>query len=1741
MTSNILQTELSNLIQESKRKNADLKHAAEQSLGELRALPSTSEQQLAADLVRKPHFAKPFILACHSKHAKLSGIGVLCLQRLVASRSLPAEQLKDVLDGLKETTGFGLDVQLKILQTLPSLLQNYSEDLHGELIGTILETCGTLQCSKTAAVGNTAAATLQQLLLSIFEKVSNEDEKANVVPATSLSIDDKQIDVGPAAYDAYRVLDDLCRHIEGESLQFLQIKSLSPIFILELIESVLTNNGNLFAHHPEQVQVLRFRLMPLTMRYLTERHNFRLTVRMARILFMLLKRHLKLLSAECEMALSLLTHLLDPDAAAPWKRVLCMEIFRGLHSEPALIRLIYFMFDEHEDRKSIIRDHMASLVRLASEKPSLIGVGNQSTVPVGLASSRDDTEEQVALESGGVAGVIGSAVSSADANVPGISNQWSLVRTPYMELMDKTDAPNPPDTYIYSLVLNCISAFSEGLAKFILPLTVPEKGKRKHRGGRGADRDDATDANQLQRASSGKSSSGTQSKKTSISLNPLELESHPQLSGIRTSANIVDTCWPAVLATCSTFLYAALDGEFYHNLVRSFQKLTHVAGLLRLSTPRDAFLTTLGKAAVPADSLSQNAPTPILPQGLDTQIHTSMDKKLLGPDSASVQSPTDTRRSSFDTPPATLSTRNLLCLRALLNLGIALGPTLDQPSWFIILETLQHAELVISLSAAIATKQAAPMSPSGESNPMFGSDVPKANLGAEIIAVQTAASKMFESTGDYPTISFKYILTALLGLSDKTKQGLLNSTPEKSPSSPQTSRRQGRMHQGNRTMSFTLGRSKLQDDELAFVIEKTNHLVKANLERLSTPSGEEDVWHILIDNLVAVTRNGDVSSSLRCKASEALNNVSFQTMQFRRREDVSARNEVQLRGLLALKSQITTLYDPQNMSASSSRAADFEVHELALETLKSILEQCGESLVAGWDLVFDLISSVFDDESKTENGVEDTPVVANRRSRKLVAKSPKLIRTAYDSLQLVASDFLTLLPASCLLSMTDTFSEFAAQKEDFNISLTTTTFFWNVSDFLQGQIDRISLEGRVDLSSSEEALAKLSKDDDILVSRNALWFLLLLRVVELTTDSRSEIRNSATKTVLRIFDAYGQRIPAKAWHLCLNRVLFVMVEPTETKLRSLSEAKTLGSEEGKAWIETTVVMTKGFANLISSFFETITQYPSFGQSWHRLLRFYEATIKIGLFELDEAVFSSLTEILTRVTDREAIGLKAVQSAWEIWVNGHPIVQEEAQDLEAENQLALLSYLRSFQQIYRLLKDEMTQAHVDQILDSLRTAVWESVSSRYSPDIDRQSELQTLVISCLKDLCLDMDSSQPAIILCLADFSDCALTKWSPEKDRSRPTFISFSKASMDLLSWYITDHGIKGDIFSNNSLTKALEHLAHPIVRKYGWRGRDKEPALWKKATTASLNIFQVAIPYVETNEQDRDREKLTEFWKCVVDITRGVVSAGPLSDLSIPTATILTDEAFDIDAFARLKGLIIPSLGSSLIPDKIRRDFACALFTSSLIHTPHRLDLPAEVIDKEPLRELYTIRMGRTHDPPPTPRSKIAYVLIDTLFDLSAAYHHPPASSSSARISLSKSVSPYLILRSALPLKSYIADQPLRGLMPQPTSTRKELLHLLDKLVILESEPAAIPDVSSSSSSVPGDGSSRARNKKHLGWVYRLVVRALQVAGRENEDGRVLEGLGRVLEEVGGGGGDSGDGRSGSGSGSGSEGEEED
>ena len=126
-------------------------------------------------LSQKANFVNPFIIACGTKNAKFTSIAIVCLQRLIVSKALPKSKLNQALEALMQASSAGLDVQLKILQALPSLLQNYSSELRGDLLVTALNICFILQSSKNAIVNNTSAATLQQLVVSVFDKVVVED------------------------------------------------------------------------------------------------------------------------------------------------------------------------------------------------------------------------------------------------------------------------------------------------------------------------------------------------------------------------------------------------------------------------------------------------------------------------------------------------------------------------------------------------------------------------------------------------------------------------------------------------------------------------------------------------------------------------------------------------------------------------------------------------------------------------------------------------------------------------------------------------------------------------------------------------------------------------------------------------------------------------------------------------------------------------------------------------------------------------------------------------------------------------------------------------------------------------------------------------------------------------------------------------------------------------------------------------------------------------------------------------------------------------------------------------------------------------------------------------------------------------------------------------------------------------------------------------------------------------------
>jgi hypothetical protein len=92
----------------------------------------------------------PITLGCKTKTPKIIGIAITVLQRLVAAGGVPTVSphftlgwktdhqpaLPTVLQTLNSVSNQGVDIQLKILQALLSVL-TYNPDAHGEILGNV--------------------------------------------------------------------------------------------------------------------------------------------------------------------------------------------------------------------------------------------------------------------------------------------------------------------------------------------------------------------------------------------------------------------------------------------------------------------------------------------------------------------------------------------------------------------------------------------------------------------------------------------------------------------------------------------------------------------------------------------------------------------------------------------------------------------------------------------------------------------------------------------------------------------------------------------------------------------------------------------------------------------------------------------------------------------------------------------------------------------------------------------------------------------------------------------------------------------------------------------------------------------------------------------------------------------------------------------------------------------------------------------------------------------------------------------------------------------------------------------------------------------------------------------------------------------------------------------------------------------------------------------------------------------
>lgn len=1598
-------------------------------------------------------------MACSTRNPKFSANAVACLQRLIVSNALPRDSLADVLEALRESSSLALDIQLKVLQSLPSLLQNYGDLLTGPLLIAAFQVCFLLHNNKTAVVSNLAAASLKQLISSTFDSASTTEAAQGVNgTASDVSIGDTTIAIYGSRLDAYRVFDDICLVTDGHRPKYIQGASLAQIFGLELIEAILANHVEIIRGWPEQLHIIRIRLMPLLVRVLSEKSTFGVSVRSTRLAEVIVRKLLKEMTEDCEVILSLLNHMLEPESIPPWKRALFLETFRNLHADVGLTRRLYSHFDKTEGRRNIVRDQLGLLVRMASERPAIIGLGAQSSVPHVAVGDGD----QAALQAGGVVGSIGAATINIDLHTPGISNRWSGIKMPLMEQIDKADPLPLPDTYIYKLVLDSLTSFEEGIARFLLPFSVPKekKSKRKQKPVTEDSRPDSTDAERLVEDDS------PIPRRSKALINPLTLQHHPMRDEIQTSSQMIEQCWPALLATSSTFLNAALDSDNFHTLLRALQKFTQIAGLLDLSTPRDAFLTTLGKHALPV-SKGLRPPTSSAtvydespPNSTDASRNSSP-----GPTTPKGKPPTK-RQQTFDRSMPVLESRHLLCLRALLNLGIALGPSL-RSSWTIILETLQQADLLMS-SAKRAHQR-----PQSRDGPGRLADAEETeDLGLEISAAETAASRLFESSKEFDDEAFTEFVDRFCGLLAEQSNATNQPHVSKESLSPMTAPKR---HQKLRSISGTPIEPAAGYHDSAFVLDNLRLMIRSNVQRFVRVDSKQSGWDMLDLNLMEVVACGENDVKLRTGAAIALNDMIVLTAITNSFEQKSTLEGIRARSLQTLRREVEAIHRDSNASRIVAQC-DIDIHRSALEALRTILEHCGDSLTQGWIDALAIISSTFEIRSEMQQDL--TPI-----SR---ARSPVLIRAAFSPLELICSDFLATVPASTLTRLLQTLHLFAAQSCDLNISLTTATFYQAISDHALQDSAPLNL-AQADQNVSIPSIPGGNFGSQQLPTAQ-IWVISLRSLVDLTTDSRSEVRRAMIHSVFRILESQVDSISVSDASSLYDIILHNLLEVNQGKYEESSNASD-GSDKllVAEWNNSSILIIDALSKLMAQWIDNFQAATKLLDVVSIFLSQIEKFLLRRSLIVSKVVFGGVKRIFSELEVRPK-NLELLNTAWRLWFTYNPVDHDDLHDQEADNNDALLAHLFCLGQLLRLTGSELSIEDAKGVLGQLYTTVTSATASSYSSDVDSMTSVQKGVIESTKLL----PSIDDDFDLHLLDFlKKLVVRAYTPPavSHTSRGSYIALSKTSMSVMQSLIISKANQKSLASGSSLPAvAISALIVPVSLKYKWQRPGREPSTWKKATTTAVNIIQVAAHQLSISTEGGQG-----FWTETVNFVNGIISAN--TQLCSTPETIVTDESFDIEAFTSIKDLMSTFLGSDAISDSLREQFSASLFHNSFVHEPNPDDL---ALPGEPLLSgLKTDHFGRVKPLPPSPRSRLSYFLLDELFSLSSV------TSNAERKRLAKAAAPYLILRCGLTLKAYAYDNPLRGRMPQPRTERKELWYILDGIVELRSDPEALPG-----------NNVESGEKGHLRLLYALLLRALKSAWQDEETSSRIR---TALEAVGG------------------------
>jgi hypothetical protein len=298
--------------------------------------------------------------------------------------------------------------------------------------------------------------------------------------------------------------------------------------------------------------------------------------------------------------------------------------------------------------------------------------------------------------------------------------------------------------------------------------------------------------------------------------------------------------------------------------------------------------------------------------------------------------------------------------------------------------------------------------------------------------------------------------------------------------------------------------------------------------------------------------------------------------------------EVQHRVLRVLSQQV--IYET---TVTTTGTTSVELRRMGLEALHLILQSSGHTLVVGWEIIFEMLSSVCKPATPSFSESSDSLASASTIETRKPKPPPlgyvnekgytSLVKIAFQSLTLVCDSLTSLSPEHLRLCIR-TLGQFGKQA-DTNIALTAAaSLLWGVSDSIQAK--------RKDTGKEPEY--------------SALWMFLLEELLGLCTDSRPEVRVGAIQTLFRTLQLYGATLSLETWDECVWKITFPLIELITQAVRQVSPPQShpdsSDSEIVEAWGDSKSLAFSSIGSLFSDFLVSkIVHLDSFADAWDAFL------------------------------------------------------------------------------------------------------------------------------------------------------------------------------------------------------------------------------------------------------------------------------------------------------------------------------------------------------------------------------------------------------------------------------------------------------------------------------------------------------------------------------------------------------------